>query len=275
MAQLVMGIGTSHGPQLALPPDKWWMRADWDKHYTGLWYQGRGVDYEELADLRAGEHLEREIGAQTFENRFNDCQRAIATLADALEQVAPDVVLVLGDDQHECFLDDNMPAFGVYWGETADTIPLSPDNGSGEFSQAPPELSRFPQVRTSNPCVPELGRHLIEHLIEESFDPAHSRQLPAGHRGEHSIGHAFSYVYRRIMRDRVIPNVPVFVNTYFPPNQPTMARCWELGHALRRAIESWDTDVRVALIASGGMSHIVIEEDLDHQVLDALAEDDI
>jgi hypothetical protein len=43
---------------------------------------------------------------------------------------------------------------------------------------------------------------------------------------------------------------------------------------MRRAIGSWSSDKRVAVIASGGLSHFVIEEDLDQQVLAALQEGD-
>jgi hypothetical protein len=71
------------------------------------------------------------------------------------------------------------------------------------------------------------------------------------------------------MRDEVVPNVPIFLNTYFPPNQPSIKRCYELGKAVRRAIESWDSDKTVAVIASGGLTHFVIEEDLDQQVIAA------
>jgi 3-O-methylgallate 3,4-dioxygenase len=268
MAKVVLGIGTSHGPQLALPPEHWWRRRDWDRQFPELWYQGRETTFDQLADERAGEHLENELGEDTFRTRFDACQKAIGALSQVWEHVHPDVAIIIGDDQHECFLEDNMPSISLYWGETVDSVPLSRD--SGEFAMAPPELSRFPQVRTANPCSPELGQHVIGHLIKSGFDPAHSRSLPAGRHGEHGIGHAFSYVYRRLMNDRVVPHVPIFLNTYYPPNQPTLGRCYQLGRELRKAIESWDSDQTVALIASGGMTHFVIEEDLDRQVLDAL-----
>jgi hypothetical protein len=71
------------------------------------------------------------------------------------------------------------------------------------------------------------------------------------------------------MRDRVVPMLPVMVNTYFPPNQPTAGRCYDFGKALRRAIESWDAGARVAVVASGGLSHFVIDEELDQRVLGA------
>jgi hypothetical protein len=60
------------------------------------------------------------------------------------------------------------------------------------------------------------------------------------------------------------------VNTYFPPNQPTPKRCHDLGRAVHDAIGSWTGGERVGVIASGGLSHIVIDEQLDQQALDAL-----
>jgi hypothetical protein len=122
--------------------------------------------------------------------------------------------------------------------------------------------------------VPDLGVHIVKSLIEEGFDPAHCRRLPAGRRGQYAIGHAFSYVYQRLMTHDAIPNVPVFLNTYFPPNQPSLGRCHDLGKALRRAIAAWDGDKRVAVIASGGLSHVVIEENIDEQIIAGLQEKD-
>jgi AmmeMemoRadiSam system protein B len=84
------------------------------------------------------------------------------------------------------------------------------------------------------------------------------------------MGHAFSFVYGRLMHGKAVPTVPVMVNTYYPPNQPTPKRCYELGRTVRAAIESWPSDARVAVVASGGLSHFVIDEELDHQVIDAL-----
>jgi 3-O-methylgallate 3,4-dioxygenase len=76
------------------------------------------------------------------------------------------------------------------------------------------------------------------------------------------------------MNDEVIPTVPVFINTFYPPNQPSLRRCYKFGKALGQAIQSWDSDKRVAVIASGGLSHFVIEEELDQQVLSAMKDKD-
>ena len=71
-----------------------------------------------------------------------------------------------------------------------------------------------------------------------------------------------------------MPTVPIMLNTYYPPNQPTPRRCYAMGQALRQAVESWPEDLRVAVIASGGLSHFVIDEALDHQIIAAMQNHD-
>ena len=84
------------------------------------------------------------------------------------------------------------------------------------------------------------------------------------------LGHAYGAVVTQIMGERPIPMVPVFVNTYFPPNQPTPSRCYDLGLAVHHAIESSPAELRVGIVASGGLSHFVTDERLDRQLFAAL-----
>jgi hypothetical protein len=116
------------------------------------------------------------------------------------------------------------------------------------------------------PVASQLGRHVIGSLIGAGFDVAHSRKLKPGE----GMGHAFSFVYGRLMNGKTIPTLPIMVNTYYPPNQPTPKRCFDLGRAVRTAIETWPSEARVAVIGSGGLSHFVIDEALDHQLLTAM-----
>ena len=71
------------------------------------------------------------------------------------------------------------------------------------------------------------------------------------------------------MRDLPPPTVPIILNTFYPPNQPTAARCVAFGKVLGRAIKNWKDEARVAVIASGGLSHFVIDEALDKLILRA------
>ena len=86
-------------------------------------------------------------------------------------------------------------------------------------------------------------------------------------------GHAYSFVHRFYLPDGV-PIVPVFLNAYYPPNQPSPARCVALGEALRRAVEAFPGDARIGVMASGGLSHFVVDEAFDHALIDALRRKD-
>src|SRR5919205_1104258 len=124
MAEIVLGIGTSHGPLLNTPSEQWGQRAEADRRNPSLYYRGRAYGFDALVQQRASEGFAREITAERMAERHAACQRAIGALAETLARVAPDAVVIIGDDQEEVFYDDNMPALSVYWGETLDWEPL-------------------------------------------------------------------------------------------------------------------------------------------------------
>jgi hypothetical protein len=280
MAEIVLGIGTSHGPMLSTPWEEWGQRVKADQRAapgTGheLYFQGKPFYFDGLTEERAGEHLDREITPEKMREHHTACQEAIAKLANTFERVSPDVAVIFGDDQEEVLLNDNMPAFLVYWGETIDNVPMSAETAA----KMPPGIAvaawgHQPPEKTVNPVDSKLGLHIIEHLMEAEFDVAHSKSLPAGRHGDHSVPHAYGFIYRRIMNDEVIPNVPIFLNTFYPPNQPTLKRCYKFGREVGRAVRAWESDKKVSMMASGGLTHFVIEEDLDHEFLDCLEKGD-
>jgi Catalytic LigB subunit of aromatic ring-opening dioxygenase len=114
------------------------------------------------------------------------------------------------------------------------------------------------------PGAPQHARRVTEHLVEAGFDLSISETSGRG------FGHAIGFPMVRLSGDTSWGCIPILLNTYYPPNQPTPARCFDLGVALRGAIEALDDNARIALIASGGLSHFVVNEALDAQVLDAL-----
>jgi hypothetical protein len=111
---------------------------------------------------------------------------------------------------------------------------------------------------------------MIRSLIADEFDVSHTREVPEGR----SVGHAFDFVYSRIMGGKVPTHVPIWLNTYYFPNVPTLSRSYALGRAVRRGIESWDNNARVAVIGTGGLSHMIIDEALDREFLAVLQEKD-
>jgi predicted class III extradiol MEMO1 family dioxygenase len=64
--------------------------------------------------------------------------------------------------------------------------------------------------------------------------------------------------------------VPILLNTYYPPNAPTARRSYEIGRKLARVIENSKSNMRVAVAASGGLSHFVVDEELDRKILRAI-----
>jgi aromatic ring-opening dioxygenase catalytic subunit (LigB family) len=258
MASLVVGIGTSHSPQLSIPAQKWQLLRTKDETDPRL-------DFAALVK-RAKKGLDDELYPAVWKQRDEACQRAIAALGQRLRDARPDVVVVVGDDQQEQFHDDNMPTFAVFNGGS---LPMTHREGrTSPWQQA--ETEGWAQTKAEYRSVAELGTHLVRSLVDAEFDVARADRL----RPEVGVGHAFAFLYRRIWPGGDVPIVPVMLNTLYPPNQPTPRRCYALGQALRTALESWDSGTRVAVMASGGLSHVVIDEELDRGALEAMAAKD-
>ncbi len=272
MARIVLGMWTSHGPTLSSTPEQWLLRVPADRKKKDHPFRGGTYDFDTLVELRKAERLAAQCTLEEREKRAAACGRAIERMADAFAAVAPDVAVIMGNDQTELFLDDVIPAITVFRGPTLWDQPATPE----QVARMPPgiheaEWGHSPPQYTEYPGLPDLAVHIIELAMASGFDVATSLRLPV-HPGHWSSGmpHAFGFIYRQIMRDRVVPNVPIILNTFFPPNQPTARRCFELGRLVGRAIRSWPPQRRVAVFGSGGMSHFVIDEALDERIFDAL-----
>jgi 3-O-methylgallate 3,4-dioxygenase len=265
MAKIVLGMGTSHGPMLSTPPDQWGQRAVFDRSVRHHW-NSRTWTFDELAEARKDSHFEREITPEKWRTRHTACRTALDKLAAVFAEVKPDIVVIAGNDHMEMFSESAVPALTVFCGEQITNNPWSEERIAGAApgvaiampGHVPPKGARYP-------AVPALGKHIIESVIAEGFDVAAMKTMP-----NDETPHAYGFVYRQIMGDRPIPCVPLALNTYYPPNQPTIKRCYDFGKAMVRAIQSWDSDARVAVIASGGLSHFVIDENVDQAFLDAM-----
>ncbi len=270
MARVTLGLGVSHGPMLSTPPDQWDGRVKADRQNSEHAFRGGTYTFDELVQLRADENLAAQITLSASTTRHAACQHGIEALAARLDQSRPDILVLVGNDQREIFKPELTPAFSVFYGDTIRNPALTEER----LSQLKPGLAvahwaNSPDLDADYPGVPDLGRHIITSATHDEFDVTALTSMPEGPRGE-SLPHAFGFLYRRIMQDRPIPSVPIILNTFFPPNQPTVGRCFEFGRAIGRAIASWDSDLTVGLVASGGLSHFVIDEEFDRQALAAM-----
>jgi 3-O-methylgallate 3,4-dioxygenase len=265
MAEVVLGIGTSHGPMLVTDIEQWGARVPFDKANRHAW-RGASWSFDELVEARKGEHLERQITREVWEERQRRTKAAIDELADVFAEARPDVAVIVGNDQMEIFDERLIPAFAVFYGDTITNHEFSAER----MAQVPPGVrpaipGYIPKGGADYRGQPELALKIIERAMADEFDIAAMAKLP-----KPETPHAFGFVYRRIMRDNPVPSVPVLVNTFYPPNQPSVRRCYAFGKSVVHAIQEWDSDARVAVLASGGLTHFVIDEALDQLFFDAL-----
>jgi len=262
MARVVLGVGSSHSPQLTVPWRDWQLMREKDQHDDRLDYPALVAKAEKVSP-----NLEAELTLNKWEQRFGACQQGIKQLGKIVREAKLDAIVIFGDDQHEQFGDDNMPAVAIYHGETCNIKRKERPNA---LSWLAVEADHWENKHAAYPAKPELAKHLIESLTEQEFDVTRCSKL----RDEVGIGHAFSFLYRRLWPECDVPIVPIMVNTYYPPNQPTPRRCYSMGQAVSKAVASWGNGERVAIMGSGGLSHVVIDEQLDRFVLDGLLEQD-
>ncbi len=267
MAKIVLAFGSSHGPTIKTLPGEWDRIAERDKKDPRYDYQGL---------LRnASPAIAQEITLKKKQERYDKCQVAIKKLADVVAGSAPDVAIVISNP-HGILPDDIQTVFGVFAGDVLTGRPTGHPRSGSERSMAaltgpPPVITSRPRREQKEfPGFPKLASHLIDSLIEEGFDIASSNQF----RAEHRLDEAFSTFYDLYQTDGTVPMVPFILSRYLP-SQAKPGRCYALGQGLRRAIESWKEDKRVVIMASGGLSHQILDEELDHQVIDALKEKDV
>lgn len=150
---------------------------------------------------------------------------ALHRLGEVLDETAPDVLLVIGLDHLETFWLNAAPTFTVFVGEQA----------TADYAG---------RVHRDVPVHTELATALLKGLVARDFDMAFSQEA--------SLGHAFLTPFEHVLQGRDIPVVPLLVNVYLPP-LPSPRRCFALGQAIAAVIA--ERPERVAVLASGGMSH--------------------
>src|SRR5262245_54477945 len=145
-------------------------------------------------------------------------------LGKFLHDAKPDVIVFLGSDHLETFSLNCVPTFAILAGNRA--------------------IATFAGKDYDLPIHRELAEKFLEHLIGAGFDMAYSEDAVLGH----SVAVPFEYV----LVTRNIPLVPFHTNVYLPP-LPSPKRCAALGQEIARVIRNQSE--RVAIVASGGMSH--------------------
>ena len=270
MARLAAAFGSSHSVMLAAELEDWltgFRESDPRMpYYDG---EGRPCSYAEVL-ARAPAGAEKLVAPGAIRARFEETQAAMARVKREIAAARLDALVIVGDDQHELFGDRHMPSIGVYYGETIRNAPR-PEAPPADWYRRAQDRRLEDRVEAHYPCHGALALHLIEGLIEREFDVSAVSGLAPG---EHE-GHAYSFVHRWYLEGARLPVVPVFLNTYNPPNPPLPRRCARLGAALKELIASYPEQLRVGVLASGGLSHFVVDEELDRGVIGAIERKDM
>jgi 2,3-dihydroxyphenylpropionate 1,2-dioxygenase len=146
-------------------------------------------------------------------------------LGRVLDETKPDVIVFFGSDHVETFSVTCIPSFAIIAGSRA--------------------KAKFAGREYDLPVHREMAEDLLNKLVvDHEFDVAYSEDA--------ELGHAFAVPFEYVIGKRAIPVVPFFANVYVPP-LPTPKRCAALGRAVAEIIKG--RKERVALVASGGMSH--------------------
>lgn len=153
-----------------------------------------------------------------------------------LEEARPDVAVLIYNDHGLNFFLDKMPTFSV--GAAASY------HGADEGWGLPVGLPFAGEQ--------DLSWHLIESLVQDEFDITTCQEMLV----DHALTLPMKLLWPQAEGRGAWPVriVPVCLNTVQFP-LPTAARCYKLGEAIGRAIESWDSDARVVVVGTGGLSH--------------------
>jgi protocatechuate 4,5-dioxygenase beta chain len=175
-----------------------------------------------------------------------------------LEAARPDAVVLVYNDHATAFSLDFVPTFAI--GTAAEFAPA--DEGWG------------PRPVPTVVGHPELAAHIAQSVIADDFDLTIVNRMAV----DHGLTVPLSLMCGQPSA-WPCPVIPLAVNVIlYPP--PSGRRCFELGRAIRRAVERYDEPLDVQVWGTGGMSHQLqgpraglINREWDNRFLDRLLDD--
>jgi len=208
---------------------------------------------EDWNRARSGRQLRPDVPLDDVESnrrKHARVQEGFAVLRRKLADARPDVIVIFGDDQLECFDFSNYPAFSIYVGETFEGALTKEDAPMGGITDSEPPK----KVRLKG--HPELGVALLTGMMKRGIDPAFCMDMPKPDEG---IGHSILRPAQSLT-DLKTPIVPILINCYYAP-QPTAMRCYQVGRAVRELIAPVVDEVLVVHTLRGRVDHAEVVDD--------------
>jgi aromatic ring-opening dioxygenase catalytic subunit (LigB family) len=156
-------------------------------------------------------------------------------LGARLQAARPDVIVEIAPDHWSNFFINNLPSVCI---------------GIGATHLGPPEPFMAGFGHPTLAGEPQFAMHLLESALAAGFEPSVSHRL--------ALDHGFCIPLWRMELDPLPPIVPIVINSLEPP-MPSIARCVAWGTLLADAVASYPGPARIAVVASGGLSHSIGE----------------
>jgi protocatechuate 4,5-dioxygenase beta chain len=175
-----------------------------------------------------------------------------------IARVKPDVCIVVYNDHASAFSLEIIPTFAI--------------GCASEFAIADEGWGPRPVPKVKG--HPELAAHLVQSLVLDEFDITIVNKMEV----DHGLTVPLTLMFGQ-PQEWPCPIIPLCVNVVVYP-VPTGHRCYMLGKAIRKAVESFDRDLRVVIFGTGGLSHQLqgpraglINKEFDTRFLDNLTKD--
>jgi aromatic ring-opening dioxygenase catalytic subunit (LigB family) len=225
---LVSALAASHAPNILLEP---------------------GREWEDFMDLHYSMAPQGSASRPSFEQQKKlrqDAEAAFAVLRADLEAAAPDVLIVVANDQFVNFFWNNIPTFFVTIG----------DEVKGQFTR---HKFRYRNHK-------DLGKAIVRAGMDQAMDFSYGERI--------ELQHTQNVPLYFLLPEPKIPILPFYVNTWVDP-APSPRRCYQVGELIRGVADS--STERVAILATGGLSHFPgsprigeIDERFDHKLLEVM-----
>jgi len=248
----ILGIGTSHVPYLMSAPENMVrLRQSICKVVERI--EGRPFQDPPEALAQMGEDP-MAVGKEHHRLHW----QAFAQLKAYIDEVSPDAILLIGDDQAQCFQANNLPPYALYVGNQVDAKPFYMARFPGDAEYIQQTWGVAPDHRYLWPCHAELAGAIRDELIRSGFDIASSNDLNSD-RWQYGLGHAHANTQLFLHNDDgKYPIIPLFINCYgsdlnifgtmasgqsveaqatagYPP-APSSRRLYEMGRAIRKVL---------------------------------------
>lgn len=275
----ILGVGTTHVPYLMSAPENLLLLR---RLLCGFAESLSGKPFVDPPEAVAEMGSDPAAVAREHHRLHWDAFRGLRSYID---EVRPDAILLIGDDQAQAFRPGNLPPYAIYVGADVDSAPFHGSRFPGDAEYVKETWGVESSHRYRWPCDAPVAIALRDGLIRRGFDIASTNDLSSRH-WEHGLPHAHANTQLFLRNDDGrYPIIPLFVNCYGSelaifdaavrtdprlagvyPAAPSSRRLYAMGEAIREILEG--LSARVLICPSSTWSHTWLASGHDRMRMD-------